>query len=137
MISYSGGADYQRVLQQQILFNSVNEMCVSIQILDDVFYEGEESFSVQLTSPNAGIFRVQATVFIMDNEPRTLFSQDCLSICLWLNGEGRKMTQQILKFLYCTQWWHVAECLCEMLQQLRRGRWADLGAKTLSLSGQL
>ena len=73
-------------------------MCVSIQILDDVFYEGEESFSVQLTSPNAGIFRVQATVFIMDNEPRTLFSQGCLSICLPLNGEGRKMTQQILNF---------------------------------------
>ena len=112
-------------------------MCVSIQILDDVFYEGEESFSVQLTSPNAGIFRAQTTVFIMDNEPRTLFSQDCLSICLWLNGEGRKMTQQILNFSYCTQWWHIVECLCEMLQQLRRGRWADLGAKTLSLSGQL
>ena len=83
----SGGADYQPVLQQQILFNSVNEMCVSIQISDDVFYEGEESFSVQFTSPNAGIFLAQTTVFIMDNEPRMLFSQDCLSMCLRLNGK--------------------------------------------------
>ena len=52
-------------------------MCVSIQILEDSFSEGEESFTVQFTSPNdTEIFLAQTTVFIMDNEPRTLFFQN-------------------------------------------------------------
>ena len=71
-------------------------MCVSIQILEDSFSEGEESFTVQFTSLNAGIFLAQTTVFIMDDEPRTLFSRIVLSICLRLKGRGaRRIARKI------------------------------------------